>query len=185
VLNVPVGDESERVFAQALAIDPSRRPRDAGELWGMLKHAMQVDARSGRPPSLVVAGAEDSPSTLRMKDRSSSGFAPGGTLRMDPPTGRRSASELLAATPVPPVSSLASGETPLPPLPALSAAAVPGQRPSLLPVPGPIEAVSQVSPQPRRPRLLAAMLLVFVVIAIAGVGWRVLQRPTPVPAVSP
>lgn len=183
-LNVPVGDEIEKVFAQALAIDPSRRPRDAGELWGMLKHAMQVDARSGRPPSLAVSGVEDSPSTLRMKDRSSAGFALGGTLRMDPPTGRRSASELLAATPLPPASAVVSGETPLPPLPAL-AVPFPGQRPSMVPIPGPIEATSQASPQPRTPRLLVAMLLVFVVIAIAGVGWRVLQKPPPVPAVSP
>ena len=47
-LGLAVGDATEKVFVQALALDPSRRPRDAGEFWGMLKHAMQVDAQTGR-----------------------------------------------------------------------------------------------------------------------------------------
>ncbi len=33
-LGLEVGDETEKLFAQALSIDPRRRQRDAGELWG-------------------------------------------------------------------------------------------------------------------------------------------------------
>ena len=49
-LGISVGDATEKVFVQALALDPSRRPRDAGEFWGMLKNALQVDARFEPPP---------------------------------------------------------------------------------------------------------------------------------------
>jgi serine/threonine-protein kinase len=117
-LGTPVGDETEKVFLQALQVDPSRRPRDAGEFWGLLKHAIQVDARSGRQPHAIRH--DDAPSTLRMSKEvlsalagannsahaaSSSSNPPpatsarpsalGGTLRMD----RSSASDWLAATP--------------------------------------------------------------------------------------
>jgi serine/threonine-protein kinase len=49
-LGSAVGDAVERVFAQAVALRPGDRPRDAGEFWGMLKHAMHADSDSGRPP---------------------------------------------------------------------------------------------------------------------------------------
>jgi hypothetical protein len=191
-LNVAVGDETEKVFGQALAVDPSRRPRDAGELWGMLKHAMQVDLRSGRPPSLVASPLEDSPSTLRMKDRSSAGFALGGTLRMDRPS--RSASELLAETPVPaavtpapPAPSVPPGDTPLPALPVLVPSyPAPAPRPSHLPEAG--RAGSMPIPQQTSRvamRLVAFVLLVVAVVAVAGIAWRAFQRPPAVPATSP
>jgi serine/threonine protein kinase len=114
---VAVGDETEKVLAFALSLDPRRRPRDVGELWGMLKHAIQVDARSGRLPH-AEPPAETSPATLRMDERADQTGRPpeevegagrsgpgtrtfGGTLRMDPAAARlpRSASEVLASTP--------------------------------------------------------------------------------------
>ncbi len=122
---VAVGDETEKLLAFALSLDPRRRPSDAGELWGMLKHAIQVDARSGRLPHSDPPAVDESPATLRMDERAperasgAGGEAEpddpglprplGGTLRMDP-GGRRaqpSASEFLAATPVPPRVSVA------------------------------------------------------------------------------
>ena len=141
-LGIAVGDATEKVFLQALALDPSRRPRDAGEFWGMLKNAVQVDSRSSRPPS-----AEPFiPVTLRMKERSGASHPQGATLRMDR-AGPRSASELLATTPLPsavmqrsgsssgpPAVSLQPAGPPLPPLPPVSSIAT--SRPSLKP-PGP------------------------------------------------
>ncbi|MFO0677480.1 MAG: protein kinase [Polyangiaceae bacterium] len=50
-LGIAVGDGVEEVFARALALSPSDRPADAGELWGRLKNAMQRDAASGDAPS--------------------------------------------------------------------------------------------------------------------------------------
>jgi serine/threonine-protein kinase len=103
-LGLAVGDAVEDVFAQALSLDPRQRPSDAGDLWGRLKHAMQVDAADAadaaaptqrRPPL-----EEPVPQTVRMPQRN----APiGQTLRID---GRRSAaprsaSEALANTPFP------------------------------------------------------------------------------------
>jgi serine/threonine-protein kinase len=120
-LGVPVGDEVERVFARALAVDPRDRPRDAGEFWGMLKHAVQVDGRSGRAPQVDAAPSVRPSaigSTLRMDERAPSAKAPvievahspsalpldvgarGGTLRVAPGTGREALAmaEALAAT---------------------------------------------------------------------------------------
>jgi serine/threonine-protein kinase len=107
-LGVPVGDETQKMFVHALSVEPARRPRDAGELWGMLKHSMQVDGRSSRPARTVRLD-DAIPSTLRIKDRekeregSSPSPAPralGGTLRMEPAVPR-TASEWLAVTPLP------------------------------------------------------------------------------------
>lgn len=49
-LGIAVGDAVEALLARAVALAPSERPQDAGELWGALKHAMRTDAESGRPP---------------------------------------------------------------------------------------------------------------------------------------
>jgi serine/threonine protein kinase len=48
-LGIAVGEEVERLLARAVALDTSDRPQDAGELWGMLKHAMKQDGQSGQP----------------------------------------------------------------------------------------------------------------------------------------
>jgi serine/threonine protein kinase len=60
-LGLSVGDEVEAVLTRAVALNPDQRLRDAGELWGTLKHAMS--AASARRVS--VAG------TLRMSDAGS------------------------------------------------------------------------------------------------------------------
>ncbi|HEX3770303.1 MAG TPA: protein kinase [Polyangiaceae bacterium] len=120
-LGIAVGDATERLFGRALAVDPSKRPRDAGEFWGMLKNAMQVDARSGRAPHAdPTAAADDGPSTLRVNPSMMA-----GTVRMDRP---RSASDLLAATPLP--SQVAPPASQFTPRPSPAPAAMPQSSPS-------------------------------------------------------
>jgi serine/threonine protein kinase len=68
-LGVPVGDEVEAAMVRALAISPDERPRDAGEFWGLLKHAIGADVSSGRHAAAGAAEAHASvPSTVRMHD---------------------------------------------------------------------------------------------------------------------
>jgi serine/threonine protein kinase len=76
-LGIPVGDEVERLLARAVALDTSERPQDAGELWGMLKHAMKQDAQSGQPaharrassaPPRSVATSQDIQAAPSMRD---------------------------------------------------------------------------------------------------------------------
>lgn len=104
-LGVAIGDEVEAAMARAVALAPDERPRDAGEFWGMLKHAVASDKASGRSPhAMPVSGARGS--TLRMREetaqagpliempRAAAGLAGGGnpfggTLRM--PNSPRSA----------------------------------------------------------------------------------------------
>jgi eukaryotic-like serine/threonine-protein kinase len=97
-LGVPVGDEVESALARAVAIATDERPRDAGELWGLLKHAMAADgaARSAQhaeaPLGLSRAdtldlgvGLTDGPAVSIVevaRPRSPSAQAFGGTLRM-------------------------------------------------------------------------------------------------------
>jgi serine/threonine-protein kinase len=104
-LGVAVGDEVETLMSRALAIAPSERPRDAGELWGMLKHAIRADEQSGVPPHAhhVQSTQPDAPSTVRMPERMVTGQSPvvevarpGST----PPPGR--ASTGISAQPVSP-----------------------------------------------------------------------------------
>lgn len=69
-LGVPVGDAVEAAFSRAVALKPSDRPRDAGDFWGMLKHAIGQDARSAGPVhTQVVAPAAGYGSTLRLEER--------------------------------------------------------------------------------------------------------------------
>ena len=108
-----MGDEVEAVFARALALHPKERPRDAGEFWGMLKHAIQVDARSGKAPRSDAHADAGGPAVdarrlpgapLRLDERAPAPKTPvielpppyalpdlgarGGTLRVDPGAGR-------------------------------------------------------------------------------------------------
>lgn len=62
-LGLSVPDEVEAVLARAVALSPEERPRDAGELWGTLKHAMAAASAKQTSPG----------ATLRMSERSSSG----------------------------------------------------------------------------------------------------------------
>jgi eukaryotic-like serine/threonine-protein kinase len=144
-VGVPAGDETEKVFRHALALEPGRRPQDAGEFWGLLKHAMQVDVRSGRPAYAGRREGEGGPVTLRMRGSSppdSSVASPsvpmpavqrpsrplGGTMRMDTRPG--SASAWLAATPLPSVTVT----TPVPPGPSARVSSAPPGTLSPLPV---------------------------------------------------
>lgn len=201
---IAVGDETEKVLAFALSLDPRRRPRDAGELWGMLKHAIQVDARSGRVPHARPVD-DASPATLRMDERPPSrtsqppgegaggGTAPshthGGTLRMDPGAARlpRSASEVLAATPARSRTSV----TPPPPVvatpPAVTIQATSdrpafptsSQSPSFVPYAEPGQPAT-------RSRSIALWVLAAVVVAMLAVavsiGWRARNATMAVPA---
>ena len=47
-MGVHVGDAVEAVLARAVTVDPSQRPRDIGEFWGMLKNAATRDANQSR-----------------------------------------------------------------------------------------------------------------------------------------
>jgi serine/threonine-protein kinase len=47
-MGVVVGDAVEAVLARAVTVDPSQRPRDIGEFWGMLKNAATRDAHQSR-----------------------------------------------------------------------------------------------------------------------------------------
>lgn len=47
-MGVAVGDAVEAVLARAVTVDPSQRPRDIGEFWGMLKNAATRDANQSR-----------------------------------------------------------------------------------------------------------------------------------------
>ncbi|HMJ57215.1 MAG TPA: protein kinase [Polyangiaceae bacterium] len=47
-MGVTVGDAVEAVLARAVTVDPSQRPRDIGEFWGMLKNAATRDANQSR-----------------------------------------------------------------------------------------------------------------------------------------
>ncbi len=132
-LGVAVGDEVEKVFVRALAVNPTDRPRDAGEWWGLLKNSMQRDATAARAsdsaadrvdrrlPAVTLRISESVPlwqpaiEMTPLVRRGQSSRPPGGTLRMerDP---KRSASEALAATPVPPrASQISSPRPPAPP----------------------------------------------------------------------
>jgi len=78
-LGIPMGDEVQEVLACAVALSPAERPRDAGELWGMLKHAIGADRESGREPPAVPA-AEAAPPEVARASANLRAF--GGTLRM-------------------------------------------------------------------------------------------------------
>jgi hypothetical protein len=97
-LGIAVGDQVEAVFARAVELHPTSRPSDAGEFWGMLKHAAQLDAQSRRP-SLSHGSAAPWPA-LPQGERASSANSPaldaahpqltlpdlsarGGTLRVE------------------------------------------------------------------------------------------------------
>lgn len=210
---VPVGDETEKVLAFALSLDPRRRPRDAGELWGMLKHAIQVDARSGRLPHADPPAVDDaSPKTLRMDElapeRTSAPTgdgvegqaAPqtrslGGTLRMDTGGSRlpRSASEVLAATPVrartsstptpPPAGAVQAGLT----LKAPEGSGFPftTHSPSYSSSYSPL-VEAEAPPNPRRSRSLLVMMVALFLVAVLAVavafGWRAWHARMAIPA---
>ena len=65
-MGVAVGDAVEAVLARAVTVDPSQRPHDIGEFWGMLKNAATRDANQSRgagevgypqPPGMAAPSA--------------------------------------------------------------------------------------------------------------------------------
>jgi serine/threonine protein kinase len=76
-LGIAVGDLVEQVLSMAVTIDPRERPRDAGHLWGMLKHAMKADETSGKAPHARVAriASDAPPDTLRIPSQIPEGVA--------------------------------------------------------------------------------------------------------------
>jgi serine/threonine-protein kinase len=136
-LGIPVGDLVHEVLSMAVTLDPKERPRDAGHLWGMLKHALTKDQSDGREPHARAprfASDPPPPNTLRIHEKVPEGAASpvvevirpasaaprpmSGTVRIS--SAPRTGSEALAGTPVPPTASIA---TPLPP--AHSSSSVP------------------------------------------------------------
>jgi serine/threonine-protein kinase len=87
-MGIAVGDAVEAVLARAVTVDPSQRPRDIGEFWGMLKNAATRDAqlnRSGGEPGFPKPPIAAAPSAR-------AGYGPrntaGGLPVLDPATGR-------------------------------------------------------------------------------------------------
>jgi hypothetical protein len=163
----------QELFVRGVALRPGDRPGDAGELWGMLKHAMRTDGESGKPvhTSQPPRGSR-APATLRMEQvaaaslpaielgRQATVLAPpsvqasghphaGSTLRIPQPAGR-SGAEALGATP---------GVAPRPPGLA-STLPIPTPAPTPAFVPGPPGGASRgFGPEPssgERPKLRPA-----------------------------
>ncbi len=65
-LGLEVGDEVEAVFVRALARSPEERPEDAGEFWGMLKHALAADMEALRPKPHTTAMMPSKEKTLAL-----------------------------------------------------------------------------------------------------------------------
>jgi serine/threonine-protein kinase len=191
-LNIEVGDEVENVLARAVAVAPGDRPRDAGELWGMLKHAIRVDSGppSSQPARSPLGRRFRGPDTRDLDDawgttprsgpRLPSDVSP-ATLRTDTAAlqeaTRSAAARMIRFTPRSGVEALAA--TPFPsnaPLPA----SLPSPSPSVPAVvePPPIAAPSFSPPPPysmgtpitstlppETPRPRGAKLALLVVIA--------------------
>jgi serine/threonine protein kinase len=146
VVGAVTGPAVEKVFARALAVNPTERPRDAGEWWGLLKNSMHRDAsEAAAPPTERVERKSQTatlriseavpflvPVTERLSDPRRGGLSsrppPGAsTLRIDRDV-RRSATEALAATPIPPRASQIP--SPLPPMPPPAAIPTPAAAPA-------------------------------------------------------
>jgi serine/threonine-protein kinase len=183
---VNVGDEVEQLLGRAVAISPRERPRDAGELWGMLKHAILVDSER----SAGVVGSKLRGSDPTELDESWNGPEPAVEMRPPPPTLRmdsavlqdaskssarrvvrwtpRSGSEALAATPFPSRAAPPSN-TPSPPPPPLDAPS-PIARPSWAPPPPPSMGTPITASLPPLPNARRASLIVLLVAAAVIVG---------------
>jgi serine/threonine-protein kinase len=201
-LGISVGDEVESVFARATALDTKARPRDAGELWGMLKHAISVDGQSGRKahsiraPSMPPPGPPDTQRVPEMLpegaespiielSRPPTNPPPGGarahasTVRMAgaPQTG----TQALATTPAPrSVAAAGSNVRTTQPMRA-SAPSVSSPRVSSMTatpsLPGPSSPSAAPSQAP--PRTPVALFVVLAIVVLGGLGywaWLLLAR---------
>jgi serine/threonine-protein kinase len=202
-LGIAVGDLVEEVLSMAVTIDPKERPRDAGHLWGMLKHAMKTDEKSGRKPharSQRITSEPPAPNTLRIHPKVPEG--PGSPIIevIRPPSttppqlsaisvpaigarplsgtlrmpGRpRSGVEALARTPLPP-SVIVAGQAPVV---HDSSSVPPAPSPSQSPSGPPLGAALVSSAAPSRAPVAFWVLLVLVVLgAVAAAAWVLAGR---------
>lgn len=96
-LGVPVGDAVESAFSCAVALKPADRPRDAGDFWGMLKHAIGQDAQDGASVHAHLASpAAGYGGTLRLEERAPSWRAP--VIEITRPLAGSSSALALGAT---------------------------------------------------------------------------------------
>lgn len=177
-LGIAVGDAVESAFSRAVALKPADRPRDAGDFWGMLKHAMGQDARSGTSsPSKVASPVVDYGSTLRINERTPNPATP--LVEVVHPRG--DGSDALARGATWPVGPAPLAQTEVAPrmveAPKAPTTAEPDMPPSLRA----LGARDLEEPAARRPPGRAsARVVVFVaaVVLAAGVGgvlsWRAL-----------
>jgi serine/threonine protein kinase len=200
-LGVAVGDEVEAVLTRATSLNPADRPQDAGEFWGMLKHALRVD---GEPGQVVHASRRESerppPVTLRMEEqmpggnaspvievaRASSTSVPpvarvmGGTLRMEGGAAR-SATEALAATPFPSNAAYAAVVLPTTPQPTPQPTPPPpstgAPSPKIALVSPPLSAISSAPPSvSRAPIVVVLVLSVVFALALVVASWLAISR---------
>jgi len=177
VIGAQTGPAVENVFARALAVNPKERPRDAGEWWGLLKNSMQRDLAGGhgdaplterldrKSHAATLRISEAAPLLVPVTERTAeprrSGMPsrppPGAsTLRIDRDV-RRSATEALAATPIPPRASQLP--SPLPPMPP----------PAAVPVPFPGADRSALPPSVVDPIVVPKMPMRWIVAVVVGV----------------
>jgi serine/threonine protein kinase len=202
-LGLAVGNEVESVMSRATVIKPTERPRDAGEFWGMLKHAMRVDGPAAPAARVGPRRLSDRPPpTLRMEDgvprgslaspvievmrssKSAPALGLGGTLRMPHGAGR-SATEALAATPFPGKAAPgARPSAPVVPTPLPTSASEKGAisssqggAPALAMVSPPLSVRSTPPPRASRaPIVLIILLCLLVVAGLGGTGWFFFYR---------
>jgi eukaryotic-like serine/threonine-protein kinase len=199
-LGISVGDEVESVFARATALDPKGRPRDAGELWGMLKHAVSVDGQSGRKahsiraPSMPPPGPPD---TQRVPEWLPEGAespiielsrpattpppaagarAHGSTLRMA--GAPRSGTQALATTPAPkgnvrttqPMASSAASISSMSSISSVSSVSSPGIS-HITPSPSFPGPSSPSAPASQPARMPVALLVVLALVVLGALGY--------------
>jgi hypothetical protein len=160
LLGLVVGDKVESLMASAVALRPGDRPQDAGEFWGMLKHALRADAESGRP-----LRAKAGTLVMAQGSRGSSGPPnPHGPTLVD----QRNLTAGTAQTPAEPVHGVAT------PMVVADTRKVWGQ-------PAPIAMASQPPgeiPKSRGPLIVVLLLAGVLVLVglVAAVWWAVSHR---------
>jgi serine/threonine protein kinase len=194
-LGVAVGDDVEAVLTRATSLNPEERPQDAGEFWGMLKHALRVDGEAGAPVHASRRESERSPPvTLRMEEQVPGGNASpaielarasrpsstpgpralGGTLRMEGGAAR-SATEALAATPFPSNAASPAAVPPTPPPPSSRPSEASSREIAL--VSPPLNVLSTAAPPASRaPIVVVVVLSVVFALAFVAASWLALSR---------
>ncbi len=168
-LGVRVGDEVEAAMARAVALEPRERPLDAGQLWGLLKHANSADSDAGRSGPVARVSSSSAVRTLHMgggggselslpavgsprpSAASSGAFAHGGTLRMTDVPRLAPAAEVRPSPP----------PVPMPPAFVRSADVERGPRP----------AAHAQSRARSRVSILAILVLALLVLAALAAVW--------------